>query len=198
MWRYHTMTLSSLPTLLQPLIEKIGWDRMLKREKLMLGGLILFTVSILLFHFLFSPLLESRKRLNNSIGIKKTDLLQIHDLQKEYQALQHQTGDIQERISKRPKDFTLFAFIELQAAKAKIKEQISYLKPSEIKGDSPLKESRVDMKLQRINLDDLVNFLKGLESPKDVVFINRISIQEHGKDEGYINAVIQIITFREA
>ena len=56
--------------------------------------------------------------------------------------------------------------------------------------------SRVDMKLQRITLADLVNFLKGVESAKDVVFINRISIQEHGKDEGYLNTVIQIITFR--
>ncbi|MBU0946286.1 MAG: type II secretion system protein M [Proteobacteria bacterium] len=192
------MTLSSLPTLLQPLIEKIGWERMVKREKIMLAGLVLFAGSVLLFHFLFSPLLDSRQRLKNSISVKETELQQIRDLQKEYQALQHQTGDIQERISNRPKAFTLFSFIELQAAEAKIKEQISYLKPSEIEGESALKESRVDMKLQRINLDDLVNFLKGLESPKDVVFINRISIQEHGKDEGYVNAVIQIITFREA
>lgn len=136
--------------------------------------------------------------MNRSLLTKKAELQEIQGLQTEYKALQNQTGDIQERIAKRPKTFTLFSFIEQQAATAKIKEQISYLKPSEVEREGSLNESRVDMKLQRINLTDLVNFLKGLESHKDVVFVNRISIQEHGKDEGYVNVVIQIITFREA
>ena len=171
---------------------------MARREKLLISALLVFAGCLLLFHFLFSPLLDSRQRLQKSLSNKRVELQEIRNLQKEYQSLQHQTGNIQERITKRPKTFTLFSFIEQQAAVAKIKEQISYLKPSEVEGDGPLNESRVDMKLQRINLADLVNFLKGLESPKDVVFINRISIQEHGKDEGYVNAVIQIITFREA
>lgn len=189
---------SSLSTLIEPLIEKTGWSRMARREKLLISALLVFAGCLLLFHFLFAPLLDSRQRLQKSLSNKRVELQEIRNLQKEYQSLQHQTGNIQERITKRPKTFTLFSFIEQQAAVAKIKEQISYLKPSEIEGDGPLNESRVDMKLQRINLADLVNFLKGLESPKDVVFINRISIQEHGKDEGYVNAVIQIITFREA
>lgn len=171
---------------------------MAKREKLMVGALVVFVSALLIFHFLFSPLLDSRQRLNRSLLSKRAELQEIRDLQIEYRALQNQTGDIRERIAKRPKTFTLFSFIEQQATAAKIKEQISYLKPSEVEKEGPLNESRVDMKLQRINLADLVNFLKGLESHKDVVFINRISIQEHGKDEGYVNVVIQIITFREA
>ena len=192
------MTLPSLSTLIQPLIEKSGWERMARREKLSVGALVAIVTAILLFHFLFSPLLDSRQRLKQSLRNKKVELQEIRSLQKEYQALQHQTGNIEERITKRPKTFTLFSFIEQQAAAAKIKEQISYLKPSEIERDGPLNESRVDMKLQRITLADLVSFLKGLESPKHAVFINRISIQEHGKDEGYVNAVIQIITFKKA
>lgn len=171
---------------------------MARREKLMVGALIGVTSALFLFHFLYSPLLDSRQRLNRSLVNKKAELQKIHELQTEYMALQNQTGDIHERITKRPKTFTLFSFIEQQATAARVKEQISYLKPSEVEREGPLNESRVDMKLQRIDLASLVKFLKGLESQKNVVFVNRISIQEHGKDEGYVNVVIQIITFREA
>ncbi|MBU1140069.1 MAG: type II secretion system protein M [Proteobacteria bacterium] len=192
------MSPSPLSAIIQTLIDKTGWDRMAKREKIMICALVLFATALLIFHFIFSPILDSRQRLQKSLINKKVELQKIRTLQKEYQALQYQTGDIQERITNRPKTFTLFSFIEQQATAAKIKEQISYLKPSEVEGDGPLNESRVDMKLQRITLADLVNFLKGVESRNNAVFINRISIQEHGKDEGYVNAVIQIITFREA
>ena len=190
------MSPSSLSTSIQFLVKKTGWYRMARREKLLVGSLGVLACSILFFQFLFSPLLDSRQRLQRSLVKKKVELQEIRSLQKEYQALQLQTGDIQERLTKRPKSFTLFSFIEQQAAAARIKQQISYLKPSEVEIDGPLHESRVDMKLQRISLDDLVAFLKGIESSENVVFINRISIQEHGKDQGYLNSVIQVITFR--
>ncbi|MBL4903039.1 MAG: type II secretion system protein M [Desulfocapsa sp.] len=185
---------SSAP--LQSLLEKSGWHRMSRQEQRMVAGLIVVVTAILIFHFLFSPLLESRQRLQKSLVKKNIELQQMHSLQQEYRGLQFQSGNIQERIRKRPKSFTLFSYIEKQATGAKVKSNIKYLKPSEIDREGDLDESRVDMKLQRITTASLVNFLKGLESEDNVVFINRISIQEHGKDEGYLNVVIQVITFK--
>ena len=192
------MKLSSLSSsaYIQSLLEKSGWHRMSRQEQLMVAGLIVVVTAILIFHFLFSPLLESRQRLQKSLVKKNIELQQMHDMQQEYRGLQLHSGNIQERIRKRPKNFTLFSYIEKQATFAKVKGNIKYLKPSEIDREGDLDESRVDMKLQRITTPSLVNFLKGLESEKDVVFINRISIQEHGKDQGYLNVVIQVITFK--
>ncbi len=178
------------------LLEKSGWHRISQKEQCMLGGLTVLVVAILLFHFLFSPLLESRQVLQNSIARKNTELQQIRGMQKEYETLKLQSGNIRERVKKRPKSFTLFSYIEKQAALSKVKSNIKYLKPSEVETEGDLDESRVDMKLQRITTASLVSFLKGLESKKNVVFINRISIQEHGKDKGYLNVVIQVTTYR--
>ncbi len=190
------MNLPSLSALIRLLIEKIAWKHMARRERLLVGSLAVTVCAILFFQFFFSPLLDTRQRLRKSLISKELELQEVHLLQKEYQALQRQKGDILERLSKRAKTFTLFSFIEQQATAATIKQQISYLKPWEIKSDGPLQESRVDMKLQKIRLDDLVRFLNVLESHENVIFINRISIQEHGKETGYLNVVIQIITFR--
>ena len=181
---------------LQLLIDKTGWKRMARREKLMVGGLIIMATALLFFSLIVSPLFDSRQRLQKSIAQKQVELLKIRDLQKEYQLLQHTSGDIQKRLATRSANFTLFAFIEQQANAAGIKQQINYLKPSEVESTGPLRESRVDMKLQKITLKDLVKFLKGVESYEKVVSVNRISIQEHGKEQGYLNAVLQIVTFR--
>jgi len=169
---------------------------MAKREKLMLGGLIVTITALLFFHFLLSPLLDSRQQLQKSLVKKQFELQEIQKLQKEYKSLQNTSGDIQKRLEKRSKSFSLFSFIEKQATIAGIKQQINYLKPSEVTSDGPLKESRVDMKLQQITLENLVKFLRGVESSQNVVSVNRISIQEHGKEQGHLNAVIQIITFK--
>lgn len=189
--------LLSLAAYVQPLLEKTGWNRMEKREKLMVSGLIGGISVLLLFHFFFSPLLDSRQRLQKSLVRKNAELQKIQSMQQEYQSLKLQSGDIQGRIDKRAKNFTLFSYIEKQATTAKVKKSIKYLKPSEIEKEGPLNESRVDMKLQRISTYNLVSFLKGLESEKNVVLINRLSIQQHGKDEGYLNVVIQVITFKK-
>jgi len=179
----------------QTLIDKTGWKGLAKREKLMVGGLIVFIVIFFIVFFIFSPLLDSRQRLQKSLQKKQVELQEIRILEKEYQALQLQSGDIQERLAKRPASFTLFSFIEKQATTAGIKKKINYIKPSRIESDGPLQESRVDMKLQQITLANLVTFLKGVESHKQVVSVSRISIQEHGKEPGYVNAVIQVATF---
>jgi len=168
---------------------------MAKREQLMLTGLIITVSALFLFHFLFSPLLDSRQRLQKSLIKKNIELQEIRNMQQEYQALQLQSGNIQDRINKRPKGFTLFSYIEKQATVAKVKKNIKYLKPSEIEKEGALNESRVDMKLQQITLENLVTFLQGVESPENVVSISRISVQEHGKGQGALNSVIQIVTY---
>lgn len=181
---------------LQPIIDKIGWATMVKREKLMVGGMLIAVAALILYHFLLSPLLDSRQRLQKSLLKKQVALQQVQKLQQEYESLQHTSGDIQQRVAKRPKSFTLFSFIEQKATSSGIKEKINYMKPSEVESDALLQESRVDMKLEKITLKNLVDFLKGVESTQNVVSINRISIQEYGKEQGYLNAIIQIATFK--
>jgi len=179
----------------QSLFEKSGWHRMAKREQILVGGLAVFIVILLFFQLIFSPLLDSRQNLQKAVVKKQSELQKIQELQQQYQELENQSGDIRKRISTRSKTFSLFSFIEQQANTVGIKQKIEYLKPSLVEGDGPLVESRVDMKLEKITLTELVKFLQGAESAKNVVFVNRISIQEQSKNEGSISAVIQLITF---
>jgi general secretion pathway protein M len=103
--------------------------------------------------------------------------------------------DIQGRLQQRNPAFTLFSFVEERAAKAQVKEKINSMTPSTAEGEGPFQESRVDLKLEQISLTQLVEFLQQVESQENVVMIKRISIQENSKEEGVLDAVMQIITF---
>ncbi len=189
------MSLQNVSSTMQQLLHKLGWQRLAKREKLMVSGLAVVLCLLIFFQFIFSPLLDSRQRLQKSLVTRQNELLLMQNLQQELQQLHKKSGDLQERIGKRAKTFTLFSFIEKEAADAKIKNKIKYMKPSKVEGEAVLHESRVDMKLQDISLASLVEFLKGVEAPEKAVFISRISIQEYGKNKGSLSAVIQVITF---
>jgi len=180
----------------QTLLEKFGWNRMAKREQIMVGGLAAIVIALFFFSFILSPVLDNRQKLQNSVIKKQAELQEIKKLQKQYRSLESQNGDIKKRLATRSKSFSLFSFIEQQATTSGIKPQIQYLKPSAVESDGPLKETRVDMKLEKISLADLVKFLQGVESKENVVSVSRISIQESGQDKGYVNAVILLATFR--
>lgn len=191
------MTALSLKNAIQTILVKSGLNKLEKREKrIVLGGAILL-LCLALFHFAVSPLIQARSQTHKALTQKKEDLIKIRQLQEEYRKLQTQALDIQSRLKKRSPSFTLFSFIEERATKAEVKQQINSMTPSSSEGEGPLQESRVDLKLERVSLRQLVDFLQQIESTADVVMIKRISIQENSKEEGTLDAVMQVITFTQ-
>jgi general secretion pathway protein M len=189
------MTVLTLRNTLQTALGKTGYNKLEKREKRVVMAGAIFLVCFALFHFTVSPLLQARQQTQKALIQKKEDIKKIRQLQEEYRHRQNQAVNIQNRLQKRSPSFTLFSFIEERATKAKVKQQINSMTPSTSEGDGPLQESRVDLKLEKISLAQLVDFLQQVESTDDVVAIKRISIQENSKEEGLLDVVMQIITF---
>jgi general secretion pathway protein M len=183
--------------ILKRLRSRVGLDSLTTREGWVLSCGLIFTLCFLVFQLVAVPFFEARSNLALSIEKKKQELLMAKELQQEYRALKKVEGDVQARISKREPGFALFTFIDRQAENAKVKKQISYIKPSTGSAEQALHETSVEMKLQQITLESLINFLLLVESEKDVVFIRRISIQENGNGQGYLDSIIQLVTFEK-
>ena len=181
--------------LLKNIRRKIGIDSLDKRELRVLSGGVLFVVCFLAFQFVLVPFLASRANIEKAIVRKRNELVQITAFQKEYQLLKSEAGDVRTRLSHRPPGFTLFTFLDKQATISQVKKQIKYMKPSTSEGNDNLNQSLVEMKLQRVTLQPLVEFIRLIESIENVVSIRRISIQESGKGQGYLDVILQIMTF---
>jgi general secretion pathway protein M len=182
--------------LLKDIWEKSGIEKLDSRERWVLFGGIGFVLCFLVIQLVIVPVLDARNNLEKSIARKKLELTKIRELQQEYYTLKSEEGTIQARINERGAGFTLFTFLDRQANEAKVKKQIKYMKPSTVDGDE-LNETMVEMKLQQITLSALVEFIRLVESEKNVVFIRRFSIQESGDSQGYFDSILQIVTFEK-
>jgi hypothetical protein len=54
----------------------------------------------------------------------------------------------------------------------------------------------IEMKLEGITLNQLAGYLYRIESPENIIGIKRISIRENKKESGYLDAILQVLTFQ--
>jgi general secretion pathway protein M len=98
-------------------------------------------------------------------------------------------------FAKRLPGFTLFSFLDKLAGETGVKNRISYMKPSSVAGEnSGVKLSKVEMKLQGININDLVSYLYGIENSENMVVVRRLSITKAGQGNDLLSVVIQVET----
>lgn len=166
-----------------------------KREKYAVyaaSGLIAVFIFI---QVIISPIINKRERLTRMLQAKTKTLEEMRTLQSEYGTIREMAVLSKKRFEARNKDFTLFSFLDKLADKSGIKSHITYMKPStSAREKSGYKVSKVEMKLQSITLKQLISYLYGIETSKNVVSIKRISVVKTGIKEEYVNAVLQIET----
>ena len=69
------------------------------------------------------------------------------------------------------------------------------MKPStSVRKNSPYKISKVEIKLKGLTLQQLTSYLHMVETSKNIVRIKKLSISKTGKQEGFIDAVLQVET----
>jgi len=170
--------------------------KLAKREKYLVSAAACCVALFLLFQFMVFPFFENRTRILKGIKSKEKGLQEIIKLRAEYQTFQKASQGVRQTLSRRKKGFPLFSFLEEAAGKTQIKAHIKYMKPSTSPGMGLYKESMVEMKLEGVTLEQLVGYLYNIESPNNLVNIKRISIGEDRKQKGYLDAIIQVLTFQ--
>ena len=168
--------------------------QMTSREK---NAVIIAGISLVLFlflQFLFFPLVENREKMKKNVVTRQQQLDEMEQMQQRYALFSQKSDSIAALLNERITGFSLFSFLEQNAADIKVKERIAYMKPSELTADEVLKQSMVEMKLQAVSLKQLVAFLKTTESPQNLVGIKRITIQENNKEKGTLDVILQIVS----
>ena len=150
----------------------------------------------IVIQFIIYPYIGARETLNRRYLQKARDLEEIHQLKSEYEVLDKAASLSSIDFSKRDKGFTLFSFLDKLSGECGIKDHITYMKPtsSALKGQS-YKISQVELKIKSINLKQLTDYLYGVETSRNVMFVKRISIDQSSKPEGYIDVVMQVETY---
>ena len=172
-----------------------AFKKMNRRERYAIalagGILVIFLIATLIVE----PYLNKTDQLRKTL-LEKTGMLeQMRQLQSQYAALTQKAEVSKALFSRREKGFKLNPFLNRLAGETGIKDHISYMKPSiKAQVNSPYKVSRVEMKIDAITLEQLTNYLHGVETSKNMVDVQRISISKKDKKQGLLTAVLQVET----
>lgn len=175
----------SLPVNLQPR------DKMaLMVAAVVVGGFLILQLTVF-------PILDRRTRLRDDIKTSKAALAKMQLIRAEHGTLSRNTRDMDGALRRRPKNFTLFSFIDRLAGKNNIKQNITTMKPSNTNlKNSPYGLSTVEMKINALTMEQLTPFLHGIENESEMVWIKRISIAKGGKNDALLDVVLQVVTLQ--
>jgi len=168
--------------------------KLAQREKNLIAAAVCIVVAALLLQLVVLPVIDNRRRMQRGIEAKSEALRTIATLSGEYTRFQEDALGTKQRLAERQKNFTLFSYLEKAAGEAAVKKHIKYMKPSASTVRGPFKESMVEMKLEKVTLQQLTGYLQKIESSADIVSIRRISIQSGKGEDGYLDAVLQVLT----
>ncbi|MCG8618947.1 MAG: type II secretion system protein M [Desulfobacterales bacterium] len=169
------------------------------REKRVIAGGGILALVFMVVQFIYLPALDRRTDLERILSGEQDALARIRLLQREYESLSPDNTDTLGQIARRDKGFTLFSFLDRQAAGAGVKAHIDYMKPHvrEIT-DSAFSLSVVKLKLKRIVLRDFIRFIRAVESPEMGISIASLAVTKSGKEKDYLDVTLEAETLMMA
>ena len=169
-----------------------------KREKISVMAAAAAIVIFVVLQFLVFPLFEKNDQLSRTLATRQQELEQIRLMEAEYRQTTQKAEQAQRYLKRRKRGFTLFSFLETLAGKTDVKSRIAYMRPTTTaQKDSPYRISMVEMKLQDITMKQLLAYLHGIETSRDMISIKRLSITKGEQQAGLINTVFQVETLEK-
>ncbi len=167
-----------------------------KREKYAVAVATAFVLLFIVLQLIVFPFREKKERLEKAVQTASKNLEEMISLKAEYGTIVQKTEISKIRFANREPGFTLFSFLDKLAGEEELKGNIAYMKPSKSDSkDSQYKLSQVEMKLQGLSMKQLSPYLYKVETSKNSVFVRRISITKKGKEEGFIDVILQVETY---
>ena len=171
------------------------WEQMTKgQQRTVIAGLV-FAVAALFVQFAVFPYLDARHKVKRAIAGSEKTLRELAGLGGEFTVLRERSTEIRRAIERRPPDFNLFSDLERRGAEAGVKTNIRSITPLKTIAVGPYEEASVEIRLEKMTMKQLTDFLYRVESREDAVRIRRMSVEKMRDDPGYLNVQIQAHTY---
>ena len=172
------------------------WNKLDPKQRKLVAGAAIFVFIALIMELAVFPFWDAQKKLTKAINTNQKKLGEISALAAEFDSLEAKTAAIRRTASARGADFTLFSYLEKKATQANVRGRIKYMNSSRGTQSDSFEESLIYMKLDKITVIQLTDFLYFAESPADLVRIKKITINKMKESPEYLSAQLQISSFQ--
>lgn len=172
------------------------WDQLTKSQKLSVAAGLVLAGAILLIQFALLPYLEARQKVYRSIAANEKVLRELGVLGAEYGAIRQRSEGIRRVIERRPPGFALISYLEKRAGDSAVKANIRSMNPLPSAAVGDYEEIAVEMKMDKLTMKQITDFLYLAESPEEMIRVRRISLVKMKENPEYMSALIQMFTYQ--
>lgn len=158
--------------------------KLTRREKTSLAIAALALVLASFYIWLLRPIQTRMAYLSQSIPRKERELKELALLRNQYLSLLEKKRGMEAKLSQGAQGFSVFSFLEREAARLKIQDKIASMRPYTLPAKAGYKGSGVELKIEAISLKELVQSLYQIENGPQPIRVEymRIRIDPGGKN----------------
>jgi general secretion pathway protein M len=172
------------------------WEQLTKSQKYTLISGLVFVAAALLVQFAVFPYFDARQKVIGAIAGSEKTLRELATLSAEYGVLRQRSEEIRRVIERRPPGFALFSYLEKRAGDAGVKTNIKSINPLKSAPEGAYEETAVEMRLDKLTMKQLTDFLYLVESREDLVRIRKMSVGKMKESPESLSVLIQVFTYQ--
>jgi len=177
---------------------KERWRHLAPRERVIIGigGAVVF--ASLLFLLIVDPLIAKIDKLERQAVRKHKERSELALLAGEYVAKQARLAQREQRLPPIGVSFSLLAFMEEAATTAQVRDRIVGMQPQQPTTIQGYQETAVDLRLDGVQLPQLLALLVALEQAPYDVQVRHLQIKPKYDNPVNLDASLRIVTYQKA
>ncbi|HOC58757.1 MAG: hypothetical protein KBA28_01205 [Syntrophaceae bacterium] len=175
-----------------------SWAKLESKQRYLVIGCAVFVVLALLLDFVVFPFFQAKAKLKKNIASNEKKLEEMVKMDAEFAVQDAKISRIRNAIASRRPDFTLFSYLEKKAYSAHVKGAIKQMNSLQGGKTAFFDETLIDLKLEKITVKQLEDFLYQVESPTELIRIKRLTITKMKESPEYISVQILVASYTPA
>ncbi len=168
------------------------WGKLDKKQRYMVAAAMAVVALALILELVIFPISEAMGKVKRYVAANEIKLAEMMQLDAEFAHHRNMMASVNQVMSARGTNFSLFSYLEKKAAEARVKGNIKQMSASRGAQTAAFEEAVVDMRVEKITIKQLAEFLYLVESPDELVKIKKITVNKMKDSPEYLSAQMQI------
>jgi general secretion pathway protein M len=172
-------------------------NRLSDREKIFLGGGILSLLVVLVWAGIYTPYRRGVTQAETQIASRQRQLEDVRHLEREYHRLQQELAAAERQMSGGAQGSSLFSFIEDVTTRSGVRENLVSMRPQTAQMQGDYREESVEVRLERVQLAQLVRLLHLIESADSFLKVKNLRAKPRFDNRAQLDTILLVSSFQK-
>jgi len=170
-------------------------QQMSRRERVMVLAASVAVVLVAVWLGVVEPYRSAMWKLENQINSRSDSLVEVRDLQREIRMLRQQLSQVSGR---QEMDGPLFSYVEKLTDQAGVRDNLLSMRPQQSTQQGEYRQQQVELRMEKLSLSQLVQFLYAIEYSAQGVQIKSMRIKRRFEDHSSLDVNLSIFSLERS